>query len=95
MKVQEWCDNLNWRLAHAKNFDDRLEALLDSHIRFEQIHPFSDGNGRTGRMLINYGLIMDDKRIPVDFVGYTKRPHSINVRLKNGSLSFLVRETEI
>ena len=33
----------------------KREAIF--HIRFERIHPFADGNGRTGRIIINYNLI--------------------------------------
>lgn len=33
--------------------EDFLYDLAEFHIRYEQIHPFSDGNGRTGRVLIN------------------------------------------
>lgn len=29
-------------------------AIKRAHVRFEEIHPFVDGNGRTGRMIMNY-----------------------------------------
>lgn len=29
-----------------------LENILDFHVRFEQIHPFQDGNGRVGRLIM-------------------------------------------
>ena len=33
------------------------EALAELHARFEQIHPFLDGNGRTGRLVMNLVLV--------------------------------------
>lgn len=33
------------------------EELARTHARFEQIHPFLDGNGRTGRLVLNLLLV--------------------------------------
>ena len=35
-----------------------LTAAAYFHAKFENIHPFADGNGRTGRLAMNYFLVM-------------------------------------
>lgn len=57
--VQQLVDNLEYRLENAAIDEVKLEGILDTHIQFERIHPFSDGNGRTGRMLMNYSLLQE------------------------------------
>ena len=37
-----------------------MKAAAYFHARFEYIHPFADGNGRVGRTLLNYYLIIND-----------------------------------
>lgn len=36
-----------------------FERAIIFHNRFEHIHPFTDGNGRVGRMMLNWMLIKD------------------------------------
>ena len=41
-----------------------ISNIANFHIMFEHIHPFEDGNGRTGRVLINHMLISNNQ-IPI------------------------------
>lgn len=49
--LTEWCRIM--MLSPEKSKD--IEQLnKDLHVFYEQIHPFVDGNGRTGRMFMNW-----------------------------------------
>ncbi len=48
-----------------------IEAVAEFHLCFEMIHPFIDGNGRTGRLVLNLELIKAGL-LPVD-IKFTDR----------------------
>ena len=49
--VQEFMEDWEVFLL-SNNFEDKLVQLAILHAQFEIIHPFKDGNGRIGRLLI-------------------------------------------
>ncbi len=56
LAIEEWC-----KLMMDPPFYDTKPGLEEEskqlHIAYEKIHPFTDGNGRTGRMFMNWWRI--------------------------------------
>lgn len=52
--VDDWIEVLN---AGPANGEHPMVHLADAHASFERIHPFRDGNGRTGRLVLNLLLV--------------------------------------
>jgi Fic family protein len=51
----------NWeRFLHEATEFDPLVRMAVAHYQFEAIHPFADGNGRTGRVLNSLFLIQEN-----------------------------------
>ena len=54
--IKQWVVNANDVLTNGKNeskiFLERV--IKEQHVAYEKIHPFVDGNGRTGRMFLNW-----------------------------------------
>jgi Fic family protein len=56
-KINNWIMDYN----SQKNID--YDKIKDMHINFEELHPFRDGNGRTGRILMNIQCI--NAKLPI------------------------------
>ncbi len=57
--IREKLDNWAQFVNSASNIDP-LVKMAAAHYQFEAIHPFEDGNGRTGRVLNVLSLVSDD-----------------------------------
>ena len=55
--VEEEMSELMSELQNIKP-QNALTAAAYFHAKFENIHPFADGNGRTGRLAMNYLLVL-------------------------------------
>ena len=87
-----WEEIIVWLLSNLEkwihDFDDWIDPLIKVgviHYQFESIHPFYDGNGRTGRLLMILYLILTQKLdYPILFISeYINKNRSEYYQLLN------------
>lgn len=58
-------DDMKKLLIWYKNSEKNLRAIALFHLKYEKIHPFQDGNGRTGRVILFREALKNDIIPPI------------------------------
>ena len=93
--MKDSIDNLEYRLRQVSDDDEKLLAILEFHLRFEKIHPFSDGNGRVGRFIMFY-QVLENNLMPFIITKELKDKYIFSLRENNvNELIKIVKELQI
>lgn len=60
LKIEQLLTDLLKMKPEEKNTEGIIKYVSKFHAEFEKIHPFSDGNGRVGRLLMVTQLLLND-----------------------------------
>lgn len=78
-----------------------LDKIAKFHLQFETIHPFNDGNGRIGRVIINYqlyrlgfpGIIIRDKEKAIYYQSFGEYRDDKKTQIMERLISLALMET--
>lgn len=86
--MQDFLDTVNFSTMPVL---ETFEEVAVQHITFERIHPFKDGNGRAGRMILNQQLI-NRGLLPVVITKNSAYMQAFRQYGKNGDYSKMLHE---
>ncbi len=74
-----------------KKFMHPIERIARFHLEFEGIHPFIDGNGRTGRLILNLELIRNGyPAVNVKFADRRRYYNAFDAYFKDGNADAMI-----
>ncbi|MGH7197878.1 MAG: Fic family protein [Candidatus Omnitrophota bacterium] len=87
---QKMRELIEWHRANRKRLH-LIELAALFHYRFEHVHPFSDGNGRVGRLLMNVILMQEGYPLAVVLKNDRKKYYDVLSKADRDNFSPLVR----
>lgn len=89
-QMSGWCAEFNDARTRAFGLrDEFLKALADLHLRFYEISPFREGNGRTNRLLMFYFSLQHKRELLIVHDSYYRI--IMQICRQNGSAEYLVK----
>lgn len=58
-EIENWLNLYKGYVEENVSSSNFIRLVAIQHVLFEAIHPFEDGNGRTGRIILNYLLVSE------------------------------------
>ena len=90
--MEQYVSKLNVdSVEEATDIGMRLQMIAKRHIEFELIHPYLDGNGRTGRMIMNQQLL-NAGMLPAIMKDHSKYRQAFRRYDRNGSVEVMEYE---
>ncbi|MFA5176385.1 MAG: Fic family protein [Candidatus Nanoarchaeia archaeon] len=89
-------DLVSWYKQNKNKFKPLVLAAI-IHNQFEHIHPFQDGNGRVGRLLLNF-ILLKNKYPPINISFEDRREYYLTLeqyskhRSLRETMSFLIKQ---
>lgn len=86
----DWQKNKDLIAQENISWANIFHSLAEHHIEFERIHPFTDGNGRTGRLLLTYELISQGL-LPIDILYEERSRYYAALRAYDDKVCYSIR----
>ena len=77
-KPDEVQNKMEELIANYTMSDKTIDTLLDFHVKFETIHPFQDGNGRVGRLIL-FRECLKNNIIPIIIKYEFKQKYNVTI----------------
>jgi hypothetical protein len=85
-----WVEDFNVALVRTFHLrDEFLKTLADLHVRFSEIAPFKEGNGRTGRLLMFFFSLQHKRELLIVHDSYYRI--IMNLCRQEGSSEYLFK----